>query len=206
MSGGRVRVAAYVDGFNLYNGMHDARGRRGLWLDLESLLGSLLRDDQQLVAVHYFTALVQGPGQVRQQCYLDALHAHCRVTCCHIGRFQQKYYRCRQCGDRRISYEEKESDVSLAVQLVEDTARDAFDHALVVSGDSDMCPAIASARRLDPTKRLVAVFPPRRSSVVLERTVDGVVRIYDRAPERHQLPNPVIAPDGTAFHRPAEWQ
>ena len=201
-----MRVAAYVDGFNLYNGMHDARGRRGLWLDLEGLLGSFLRDDQQLVAVHYFTALVHGPGQARQQRYLDALAVHCRATYSHIGRFQQKYLGCRKCGHQRIFYEEKESDVSLAVQLVEDAARDAFDQALVVSGDSDMCPAVASARRLDPAKRLVAVFPPRRSSVVLERIVDGVVRIYDRAPERHQLPNPVVAPDGTTFRRPTEWR
>ena len=66
-----VRVAAYVDGFNLYNGMHDARGRRGLWLNLESLFGSFLGANQRLVAVHYFTALVSGPGSVPQQVYLS---------------------------------------------------------------------------------------------------------------------------------------
>jgi hypothetical protein len=82
---GVTRIAAYVDGFNLYNGMHDARGRRGLWLNLESLLASLLRADQKLVVVHYFTALVRGTGHEAQRTYLDALHAHCPRTRLHVG-------------------------------------------------------------------------------------------------------------------------
>jgi hypothetical protein len=32
-----TRIVAYVDGFNLYNGLHTATGRRDLWLNLESL-------------------------------------------------------------------------------------------------------------------------------------------------------------------------
>lgn len=30
-------VIAYVDGFNLYHGLHDKYGRRYLWLDLQNL-------------------------------------------------------------------------------------------------------------------------------------------------------------------------
>lgn len=205
MSQSIVRVAAYVDGFNLYNGMHDARQRRGLWLDLESLLRSLLRGNQALTAVHYFTALVQGQGRQRQETYLKALEGHCRITQLHVGRFQAKRLNCRQCGHTRVSHEEKESDVSLAVQLVEDAAVDAFDQALIVSGDSDMAPAIRSVRRIAPSKRLVAVFPPRRSSVTLKGAVDATLNIFDKVPERHQLPDKVQAADGTFFERPHHW-
>src|SRR6266536_636756 len=38
-----VRVAAYVDGFNLYFGLKAKYGRRYLWLDLQALAASLLR-------------------------------------------------------------------------------------------------------------------------------------------------------------------
>ena len=86
----KVPVAAYIDGFNLYNGMHDARKRRGLWLDIESLLNSFLGANQELVAVHYFTALVMGSGKPRQQVYSDALREHGQVTTTHVGRFQRK--------------------------------------------------------------------------------------------------------------------
>lgn len=200
------RVAAYVDGFNLYHGMHAARGRRGLWLDLEGMLGTLLSADQELVRVHYFTALVQGPGQGRQRVYLDALAAHSRVTVAHVGRFQHKSQSCRNCGATWNTYEEKESDVSLGVQLVEDAASvPLFDEALIVSGDSDMAPAVRAVRRLAPDSRLVAVFPPRRSSHALSAMVDATLRIYDRLPERHQLPDPVLAPDGTSYARPPHW-
>jgi hypothetical protein len=48
------RVRAYVDGFNLYHGMHAAFGRAYLWLDVEALAGSLLRADQRLDRVKYF--------------------------------------------------------------------------------------------------------------------------------------------------------
>lgn len=200
-----VRVAAYVDGFNLYNGMHDARGRRGLWLNLESLLASLLRPNQQLVVVHYFTALVIGPGQPHQQTYLDALASYCSVTKLHVGRFQQKSVRCRSCGSSWTSYEEKESDVSLAVQLLEDAARNIFDQALIVSGDSDMKPAVDAVRRISPEKRLVAVFPPRRSSVVLEQATDARLRIFDKHPERHLLPQVVTTANGQPLKRPPRW-
>ncbi len=206
MSQTNVRVAAYVDGFNLYNGMHDARRRRSLWLNMESLLASFLGDNQDLVAVHYFTALVQGPSRQHQQTYLGALAAHCDVTQLHVGRFQAKRLQCRNCSHTRVSYEEKESDVSLAVQMVEDTASDVFDQAFIVSGDSDMAPAIRSVRRMTPHKRLIAVFPPRRSSVTLRNAVDATLQIYDRVPERHLLPEEVKAGDGTTFHRPSHWR
>jgi uncharacterized LabA/DUF88 family protein len=200
-----VRVAAYVDGFNLYRGMHDARGRRGLWLDLESLLGSLMGPNQQLVAVHYFTALVIGAGRERQQTYLDALEASGRCTHPHVGRFQRKEHTCRACGQSWNSYEEKESDVSLGVQLVQDAAQGVYDQALIVSGDSDMVPAVRSVRRLAPATRLVAVFPPRRSSWALESEVDGTLRIFDKVPERHQLPDPLVTAGGITLARPAHW-
>jgi hypothetical protein len=66
------RVAAYIDGFNLYFGIRE-HGRRYLWLDLEGLLQSLLKPHQQLVAVRYFTARVRNdaPAEQRQQVYLN---------------------------------------------------------------------------------------------------------------------------------------
>lgn len=64
----------YVDGFNLYHGMHDAFGRATLWLDLVELARSL-RPKQELVHVRYFTApVLNDPGaQSRQATYVSAL-------------------------------------------------------------------------------------------------------------------------------------
>lgn len=189
----------------MYHGLHQGRDRKDLWLDLHSLLGTLLRPEQRLIKVHYFTAMVNGSGRSRQQTYLDALQAHPGHVVTHVGRFQSKTLTCRLCRKPFQTLEEKESDVSLAVQIVEDCAAGAFDTAFVVSGDSDMAPAVRSVRRIAPSKRLVAVFPPNRSSVELQGQVDATLRIWPRVPRQHQLPMTVTAPGGTVLTRPSSW-
>ena len=94
-----VRVAAYIDGYNLYHGVRQ-NGRRYLWLDLEGLVRSLLKPEQRLVAVRYFTARRRHdpPAEHRQQTYLNALAAHSSVLEIKYGRFQEKPRRCRSCG------------------------------------------------------------------------------------------------------------
>ena len=200
------RIAAYVDGFNLCNGLRAVRGRRDLWLDLESLLRAFLDPSrQELVAVNYFTAPVLGPGAERQQTYLDALVAHGGCTTVWLWRFQRKQQRCRACGATWVIHEEKESDVALSVLALEDAVSGVADQVWYVSGDSDLCPSVRAVGRAAPGVRRVAVFPPRRSSVDLERAADGTVRIFDRVPSRHQLPDTVVGADRATFTRPAYW-
>jgi uncharacterized LabA/DUF88 family protein len=200
------RVAAYVDGFNLYYGIR-REGRRHLWLDLEKLAQSLLKPRQQLVAVRYFTARVRNdpPAEHRQQVYLNALTAHCGLVEIRQGRFQEKSRVCRSCRWSWTDYEEKESDVSLAVSLVEDAVIGLYDTALLVSADSDMCPAIHSVRRLQPSARVVAALPPNRNSAALRAICDGSLSIGMDKIRRSQLPDIVMAGTGT-FARPDHWK
>ena len=87
-AGASERVATYIDGFNLYYGIR-AGGRRHLWLDVEGLALSLLKPNQQLVAVRYFTAPRRDdPAALsRQQQYWNALDAHCSMLQVRLGRF-----------------------------------------------------------------------------------------------------------------------
>jgi hypothetical protein len=91
VTGAAERVAAYIDGFNLYYGIRKD-GRRHLWLDIEGLIRSLLKPEQQLVAVRYFTAPVRDdPAALsRQQLYWNALGAHSNLLEIRVGRFQRK--------------------------------------------------------------------------------------------------------------------
>ena len=201
------RVKAYVDGFNLYHGLKQKHGHRYLWLDLEVLVSRLIRPSQQLVAIDYFTARVrnQTTSERRQATYLDALAAHSRLVTVVEGRFQEKNHYCRSCGNQWASYEEKETDVSIAVTLVEDGAAHLFDTALLISGDSDLCPAVRSLRRACPDKRVIAVFPPKRHSAELGRLADGVLRINDATIRQSQLPESVVSPAGISLKRPNYW-
>jgi uncharacterized LabA/DUF88 family protein len=201
------RIVAYVDGFNLYHGLHARRVRRDLWLDLESLLDAKAdqRPGQTVTAVRYFTAAVHGPGQARQQTYLQALAAHGDRTTVHLGRFQRKQQRCRFCGASWNTYEEKESDVAIAVQAIEGVTTGEADQVWYVSGDSDLCPSVRAVRRIKPHVRTVALFPPHRSSVDLSNAVHRALQIFDKEPKRHQFPDRITTSDGTVLARPGYW-
>lgn len=202
-----VRVAAYVDGFNLYYGLKARHGRKYLWLDLQALAESLLRRGQTLEKVVYFTARVRNDpdGEQRQSDYLDALVGHSRLVTILSGHFQEKHEQCLRCGSMWRMYEEKETDVSIAVALLEDAVRDLYDSALLISADSDLCPAIRAVRRLRPEKRIVAAFPPRRRSDALKRAVHGYLTIGDDKIRQSQLPPTVDTAAGITLHRPKHW-
>jgi uncharacterized LabA/DUF88 family protein len=203
-----ARVVAYIDGFNLYHGLRAKHARRYLWLDLQALCGSLLLPNQHLTRIKYFTAAVRRqPGsQRRQQTYWNALDAHCSCLRIELGRFQEKLVRCHSCRTVWRSHEEKETDVGIAVALVEDAANKAFDTALLLSADSDLCPAIRAVRRIHPPAKLVAAFPPARRSDDLRRNVDTSFMIAERKLRRSLLPAQVKGPGGVVFTQPSSWK
>ena len=53
------RVIAYLDGFNLYHGLMDAKMGSSRWLDLVAMSQSLLGPNQQLVLLRYFTTRIR---------------------------------------------------------------------------------------------------------------------------------------------------
>jgi uncharacterized LabA/DUF88 family protein len=202
-----TRIAIYVDGFNLYYGMKARSGRRFLWLDLQGLAGSLLRQGQTLTAVNYFTARVrnQPDSEARQTAYIDALTAHCPLLKVIDGRFQEKQRRCPNCGQVRRTFEEKETDVNIASALITDAVEDVFDTALLVTGDSDLCPAVRAVRQLRADKRIVAAFPPGRHSTELKQITHGHTFIGADKIRQAQLPYSVTTSIGVAITRPKYW-
>ena len=186
-------VIAYVDGFNLYYGLRNKYRHRHLWLDLEQLVRRL-RPNDRIVAVRYFTALVRDDpaALARQRAYLDALSAHTGGTVdVVLGRYQSKTVACRQCGNIWTSYEEKETDVNIAVSIVADAAANASDVALIISADSDLCPAIRTARSLNPGRGMIAAVPPRRSSFEIRSVIRGAFTIAAADLRNSLLPDTV---------------
>ncbi|EOD69649.1 NYN domain-containing protein [Amycolatopsis vancoresmycina] len=197
----------FIDGFNLYYGLKQKYGRRYHWLDLEALATSLLKPWQTLTGVKYFTARVRNDaGSLqRQSTYLDALGAHCANLEIIDGRFQEKVRGCRQCGSTWTGYEEKETDVSIAIALLEHGVTDDFDTAVIISGDSDLCPAVRALKRVCPDKEVVVAFPPARWSHDLKLAVLAAFPIGVAKLRQAQLPVEVITDDGHTLKRPGRW-
>jgi uncharacterized LabA/DUF88 family protein len=198
-SGGVIvnRTVFLVDGFNLFHSVLDAErvvGRSLHRLDVASLCASYLHvlpGRTTHPSVVYFTALAhhlerRRPGQrAHQMGYLSALRA--TGVDVRLGRFKAKTLTCPSCGRRFTRFEEKETDVALGVQLVESALLGAFDTLVLVSGDGDLVPALAAARRLAPSRTLAVALPFGRSSLALERAADIAFAVKPSAYARHQL-------------------
>ena len=203
------RVAVYVDGFNLYYGLRSKDWRRYYWLDLRQLSAQLLKIGQQLVLVRYFTAGVfaepQDPDKpVRQNIYLEALETLPDFHI-HKGYFVAKQQRCAACGAVWQTYEEKTTDVNIAVELLGDALDDGFDTAIVVSGDGDLAGPIREVRRRYPQKRIVVAFPPGRHSAGLRNAASAFFTIGRDALRDSQFPPQVTKADGYVLTRPQKW-
>ena len=203
---GASRVIAYIDGFNLYHGLRDARLKDSRWLDLHGMCVSLLKPGERLELVRYFTSWVKDSPvkAARQAVYVDALRARGGIEI-DFGHFLSKTAQCFSCGNVWKKNEEKKTDVNVAVRLLEGASENRFDTAMVVSGDSDLVPPIESVRRRFPPKRVVVAFPPRRRSSQLEQAASAAFSIYPQTIQSNHLPDPVRTSGGVELQAPSGW-
>jgi len=203
------RVIAYIDGFNLYFGLRGQGWRRYYWLDVHGMAASLLRPDQRMAAAHYFTARIRDNGRnaadrLRQNTYIDGLAE--RGVTIHQGHFLEKRRQCRNCQKSWPDYEEKMTDVNIAIQLLVDAFDDRYDTALLVSGDSDLTTPVLRVRERFPDKRVVVVFPPGRQSEQLKRAANGHLIIGEDKLRQNQLPEEIPTARGHVLRRPEHWR
>ena len=203
------RVAVYVDGLNLYYGLKSRGWRRYCWLDLRQLAERLLRPGQQLAMVRYFTARFEpqagDPDQhTRQDTYLQALETLPNLTI-RYGHHQPTTGVCRRCGMTWRTFEEKMTDVNIAVALLHDAMRDAFDTAIVISADSDLTGPLEAVLQTYPGKRVVVAFPPNRNSERLRRQATAAFTLGRKIISDSQLPPQIVKPDGYAISKPSRW-
>ena len=201
---GAERVSVYIDGFNLYFGLNDKGWRRYLWLDIPALATHLLKPHQSLVGVKYFTTRVGAPAESvrRQTVFLDALGVRGGVEIVY-GNFIYNNDGCDGCGRTWTRREEKQTDVNLAVHMMRDAHDDIFDTALLISGDSDLVPAVKEVRRIPPGRRVVAIWPPERRSTDLCNASSASMALGRGALVACQLPAIVSDPSGYALCQPA---
>ncbi|WFE41801.1 hypothetical protein [Micromonospora sp. WMMD998] len=136
----------------------------------------------------------------------------------HLGRFKERTIRdCRRCGQGYTcgcnrpykSYEEKGTDVALGARMVADAALRLADTTLLVSADTDLAPALAIVKQVNPVQLIYLAMPPgnTRASNHLTR-VGGLGQFFinERALRNAQLPGIVADPvTGRSYTRPAKW-
>jgi uncharacterized LabA/DUF88 family protein len=208
-----MRTSVFVDGFNLYYGA--VKGTPYKWLNLLDMAQRLFPNDT-VVSIKYFTAIVSArpndPGKPnRQLMYLRALRTLPGLQII-LGSFISHTVPMVLAGSPPhqpqfatvIKTEEKGSDVNIAAHLVNDAHRGVFEHAVLVSNDSDLAEPIRIV-----TQELglpVTVVNPHRhkTSWTLVQHATSTKRLRAGLIRTSQFP-PIMRDAAGTFHRPAAW-
>jgi hypothetical protein len=206
------RVCFLVDGFNVYHSVVAAlqrnRGQSLKWLDLAGLCASYMSSfgrDATLERIFYFSApahFSRGKAE-RHATYVEVLQNSGLAV--QLGRFKEKDVRCPHCKASFKRHEEKETDVAIAVKMLELLHIDACDTIALMTGDTDIAPAIRTAKTIFPDKQVWMIFPFERVNEELRQLVRGHIKIKAKAYASHQLPNPVRTADARLIWKPAGW-
>jgi len=208
-----LRANVYVDGFNLYRGA--LKGTAFKWLNLETYFDRI-RTHDTIQQVHYFTAVVASgvEKQNRQKIYLQALAALPRVNVVE-GNYKKKTVVCtvRDCHHHNRLFsvpEEKRTDVNIALQMLDDAYRDLCDLFVLVSGDSDLVPAIKTIKLRFPQKKVFVYVPTppepnKRWAHEIRSSADKSSDLPSAIFGHCQLPDPFPLGNGVILRRPSSW-
>jgi len=222
------RVTFLIDGFNLYHSVVDLgrdQGLRAKWLDIYSLCSSflyLIGRDATMAEVYYFSAFayhLNNPSVIkRHQDYVECLKSTGIIP--EMARFKPKDIICPLHSQlvkssptnivcpihgKFTKHEEKETDIAIAAKLFELMSKDKCDTAVLVTGDTDLTPAVKTCKRLFPTKAMRFAFPYRRDNLELKALLPDSFKIHAGSYVQHLFPDPVRLADGTEVYKPASW-
>lgn len=218
-----MRTIIYIDGFNLYFRLLAKRPALK-WLNIKALAERLLKPENKVIGVKYYTARVSGRlspiAPARQQIYLDALRTVPEISV-HMGAFllSEKFAGLVKPPEFRpritlsepwpdvvkvIKVEEKGSDVNLACHLLLDAFQGNFDVAAVLSNDSDLVEPIRIVTQV-MGKPVGLLSPVPNPNPELSRVSSFIRRISVSDLAASQFPSPLLRADGSELKRPASW-
>lgn len=203
-----LRTIVYIDGFNFYYGV--LKNTPYKWLDLERFY-TLLRPHDRIQTIKFFTSLVHpGPHRLRRDTLLKALRTCAPIVEVILGRFKMKRVACPNCTGLGLKVpEEKRTDVNIGIHMIDDAYRDLCEHQVIVSGDSDLVPAIRMVRQRFPDIKTTVYIPART------RQRAAASELRQAAHRSRQVPLqllpvaqlPARVPDGAGgfIEKPTEW-
>src|SRR3989338_2056052 len=186
------RVMFLIDGFNIY---HSLREQPHLWkykwLNLYRLCQILIPKRCQITKVYYCSAYATWDANkmARHQQYVRLLKT--TPVDVVLGRFKEKSVKCRLCHREFKTSIEKETDINIAIKLVQGGIHDMYDSAIIVSGDSDLVPAIRGIKETFPTKQIGVAFPISRASEDPKPVGDFSLKLHEYQLSTCQFPDRV---------------
>jgi uncharacterized LabA/DUF88 family protein len=199
------RIIVYIDGFNLYFGMEELRIGGVKWLNLRKLVEKLLKPNQELISINYYTSrVINNPNkEKRQAIYLDALKTQ-NINIVY-GQYKDNTIWCKKCNHNWNVSKEKQTDVNIATDMMIGAFQDLYDTAFLITGDSDLVPPVSAIHSNFPSKRVFIAFPPNRHNTSLKNVAKGSMMIGKNNIKTSQFPDTVITDKGFSLIKPGLW-
>ena len=204
-----LRTNVYIDGFNLYYGA--VRNTPYRWLNLRRLSEVLFPNDQ-IERIWYFTALVNPRPHDLNATVLSSGVAYMPTLDIVFGQFRERRTRLPFAnpppgGPKTVEVikpEEKGTDVNLATQLLVDGFKRNYEHAVVISNDSDLATPMRYIR--EELNLKVSVVNP--SKIRTHRDLEDAATYVKRLRRNHlvqsQFPT-VLQDQNGRFSKPNSW-
>ena len=215
-----MKAIAYIDGFNLYYGALKKTPYK--WLNIDSLLKSILYDNYSIVGIKYFTARVSSymadPEAPRKQAnYLRALktlpnleiyQGHFLAHPVYLPLLPEKTNWKQMTSKitekaRVLRTEEKGTDVNLACHLLLDAFENKYDSAVIVSNDSDLFTPMEIVKNKFQKKIDVICHHPKKSAKLCQ-IADYITGIKKTDLQNNQFPEKLRDERGE-FKKPSSW-
>lgn len=168
------------------------------WLNFWSLSKSLLRPNEELSRVYFFTAVVTWDAS-KQHRHRNFIAAQKNMGVTVVESNFKKVSKFCEPGNRYCKrHEEKQTDVAFATTLLGDAVLSEVDRAILVTADTDQVPLARQMAKLFPEIQLTLCAPPGRADHAYEL---GAV-IQDRVPLEakrllaHKLPRKIVSASG----------
>ncbi len=200
------RVVFLIDGFNIYHALNDnPKYHKYKWLDFSKLAKLYVKTRQSIEGIFYFTALAVW-SQDKMNRHKKLITALLRKNVSIIyGAFRKVDKRCRKCSRWYQTFEEKQTDVNIAVHLIRLALEDRFDTAIIVSADSDLIPAIQTVHTYYPGKRIGIVIPMGRKAEELKQECDFHMKLKEKHLRASLLPKRIDLGRGRYITCPSRW-
>lgn len=207
------KVFFYFDGFNFYNGLKDGNHYQYYWIDIVKLSKLLISKikESEIETVYYFSALPtwnEAKTKRHKKFYAVNQKLNPGVFKVVSGKFSKKRINClASCKEEFFKHEEKQTDVNIAIQMVNDAQQGLCDIMCLVTGDNDMIPPIELIRNLFPEIEIQVFSPPCRSNNQLKnfahksRNLGSMLNLFAQA----ILPDEVDA-GGWTHYIPLKWK
>ncbi len=203
------RVSFFIDGFNVFHALDCKKSyHKYKWLDYSALAKCFISSRDTIADIFYFTAYAEWSQDKKMRHQLLIRSLTMKGVKIVLGKFKLRDKECRLCHRMYQTFEEKQTDVNISVKLFQCAYDDTFDTGILVTGDSDIVPAIRAVKESFPAKRIGVVIPIGRSAEDMKNACDFHMKMKEKHLRDSQFPDSIVIDPAKsiALNRPATWK